>query len=108
MCDCERKPYSYGTQRTTPGGRPTASHSTDSMPQQRGGGGSSYKGLYYAWGADNCALTRYGMERIDQSPMFNPFGAKGDQRLATPSTGIVPVGAYYHDMARQARKAPKE
>lgn len=64
---------------------------------QSGGGSSDYVQLFHAWGADPAELSRYTKHYIDQAPMFNPLQANA--MIPTGTTGIIPTGTYYQDMA---------
>jgi len=59
---------------------------------QSGGNGSDYSGLWHSPTADNCQLSKYALQYINYTPMFNPF--QRDTILATPTSGITPTGIY--------------
>ncbi len=59
------------------------------------GGSSDFSSLFYAQtvvGGPG-ALTKYTLDHIDQSPMFNPLSA--NSAFPTRSSGITPNGLYY-------------
>lgn len=65
------------------------------MPKinQKGSGSSTYSGLWYASSPLNIhTLSKYTVERIDKTPMFNPL--KYNTTLATPTTGLIPTGVH--------------
>jgi len=68
-----------------------------SRSQQKGGGSTDYTGLWYAPSADPAQLTRYGLQYVDRSPMFNPLQTK--TIFPTPTSGVIPVGIFYDSIA---------
>jgi len=66
---------------------------------QIGGGASLYSSNFYTQTAigGNAAITRAGLETIGQAPMFNPLS--DNTVFPTVSTGIVPSGLYYANVA---------
>lgn len=64
------------------------------MRKQRGGSSSDFMHSFYANTAVGgpAAITRAGLETIDQAPMFNPLGEGAV--FPTVATGIVPSGVY--------------
>lgn len=59
---------------------------------QVGGNGSDFRGLWYSWEVSPAELSRFTLERIDCSPMFNPL-RKGTV-IPTGTSGIIPAGVY--------------
>lgn len=64
--------------------------------QQKGGGSSDYVGLFHSWGTDPAQLSRYTLQNIDHSPMFNPM--KADTIIPTGTSGVIPTGSYYQSL----------
>lgn len=61
--------------------------------KQKGGASTDYASLFYAPIADNAQLSRYTLQHINQSPMFNPLQMK--TIIPTGTTGIIPTGTFY-------------
>jgi hypothetical protein len=67
--------------------------------QQNGGASTDYSALFHSVSADPAQLSRYTLQNISQSPMFNPLDAGRSVIVATPTSGIVVTGAYYDSVA---------
>jgi len=61
--------------------------------QMKGGGASSYSGLFHAPYINNAELSRYTLSHINNAPIFNPFS--NNTVIPTGTSGIIPTGAYY-------------
>ncbi len=66
--------------------------------RQKGGASTDYAALFHSQSADVAQLSRYTLQHIGQAPMFNPLSA-GNTIIPTPTSGIVPTGAYYDSVA---------
>lgn len=75
---------------------PVRNHSKKSY-QQKGGASTDYAALFHSSSVDPSQLSRYTLQHIDQSPMFNPLST--GTTIPTPTSGIVPTGAYYDSIA---------
>lgn len=74
--------------------------------EMRGGGATSYRHLFHARTAagGNKALTVYGLQNLEKTPMFNPVCqgvGNGEPVLATPTTGAIPNGLWFNGVTVQ-------
>jgi hypothetical protein len=70
----------------------SCSNKNINRPNQKGGAGSDFSGLWYSWEVSPAELSRITLEKIDCAPMFNPL-RKGTV-IPTGTTGIIPAGVY--------------
>ena len=70
---------------------------TSNKPTHIGGGSTDYAQSFYAPYADPAQLSRFTLQYINQSPMFNPL--ETNTIIPTGTSGIIPTGAYYDAIA---------
>lgn len=62
-----------------------------------GGGATDYAQSFHAYATSPAQLSKFTLNYINQSPMFNPLST--NTIIPTGTSGIIPTGAYYNSMA---------